>query len=494
MSTLKDETLFARLFDVSPCPTIVTRLQDHTILAINQRTSSLFGVPHDEALGQSVLPYYVDSSVRERLAETVRRTGRADGLRLHVKHSNGDTFWVLASARLVTFAGEPAVLTAFNDITDQLSAEEALRASEQRLVTQSKVLTELTGRHTDSRASLDDELRDILQAVAETLNVERVSMWRIDEDRRAIRCACMFLRKANRFESGAVLPRETAPDYFDALERDRVIAAENVLTDPRTREFKESYLVPNGIGAMLDIPLRQDDTMTGVLCCEHIGSTREWMTDEQNFAHSSANLIAIAAVDEDLRAAVVRLAESEARADHILEAAHDAFVGMNASGQIVTWNAQAERTFGWTRQEAVGRTLADTIIPPAFRDAHAAGLRRFLDASAAHVVNRRMELTALHRDGREFPIAIAITAMRFGPDVYCGAFLRKSATTSVEPGSRVDSLDAPAQLGHEVLYEREGSRRLLRPAPCRPRQGFRRCRTDRCASRDRGPCGRVRAW
>ena len=83
---------------------------------------------------------------------------------------------------------------------------------------------------------------------------------------------------------GGVLQREAARDYFDALERDCVIAAENVLVDPRTREFKEAYLVPNSIGALLDIPLRQDDAMTGVLCSEHIGGPREWLIDEQNFA------------------------------------------------------------------------------------------------------------------------------------------------------------------------------------------------------------------
>ena len=69
----------------------------------------------------------------------------------------------------------------------------------------------------------------------------------------------------------------------------------------RTREFKESYLVPNGIGAMLDIPLRRDDEMYGVLCSEHVGGRREWMIDEQNFAMAAANLIVMALTDDELR-------------------------------------------------------------------------------------------------------------------------------------------------------------------------------------------------
>ncbi len=432
----KDEAVFAHLFDVSPFPAVVTRLGDHTVLAINQYTSEIFGVPQAEAIGQSVLPYYVDPVARERLADDIRHYGRADARRFHVKRRNGETIWVFASARLVTFEGEPAVLTVFNDITDQLAAEQALRASEQRLVMQSKTLTELTGRYADRRGGFDEELRDILRAAANTLKVERVSMWRIDDQRHAIHCVCMFHRTANRYESGAELPREAAPDYFDALERDRVIAAENVLTDPRTREFKHSYLVPNGIGAMLDIPLRQDDKMTGVLCSEHVGGPREWMVDEQNFALSTANLIVVAAADEDLRRAIARLAESDARAHLIIETAQDAFVGMDGSGRIVTWNARAETTFGWRREEAVGRNLADTIIPPGLRDAHARGMRRFLETGEAPVVNRRLQLTALHRDGREFPIEIAITAMHLGQGVFFGAFLRDIS----ERRERVDEL------------------------------------------------------
>ena len=293
--------MWAHLFDVSPFPAVITRVRDHVVLAINQYTADLFRVPQTEAIGQSVLPYYVDVSARERLAEAIRRHGQAEGLRVHVRRRDGDTFWVLASARVVAFDGEPAILTVFTDITDQLAAEQALKASQQRLERQSKTLTELTGRHAEKHGSFDEELRDILRAAAATLQVERVSMWQIDSMRQSITCLQMFHRTPNRFDAGAVLRRDDAPDYFDALERDRVIAAENVLNDHRTREFKDSYLIPNGIGAMLDVPLRQNDEMYGVLCCEHLGKAREWMVDEQNFAIGVSNLIVVAATDDELR-------------------------------------------------------------------------------------------------------------------------------------------------------------------------------------------------
>ena len=220
------------------------------------------------------------------------------------------------------------------------------------------------------------------------------------------------------------------PAYFDAIEHDRVVAANDAHTDPRTREFCELYLTPNGIGAMLDVPLRQDDRPVGVLCVEHVGGPRTWTVDEQNFAMSLANLIVVALADEERRQAVQNLAESEARARLVVDTAHDAFIGMDSAGRIVTWNAQAEATFGWTRDEVLGRHLSETIIPAGLsRGAHA-GMRRFHETGDAPVVNRRLELRGLHRDGREFPIEITITdPMRVGQAAISSA--RFSATSPI---------------------------------------------------------------
>jgi PAS domain S-box-containing protein len=140
---------------------------------------------------------------------------------------------------------------------------------------------------------------------------------------------------------------------------------------------------------------------------------------------STANLIAVAVADDQRREALRQVAASDARAHTLLDTAHDAFVGMDAGGRIVQWNAQAEQTFGWTKTEAIGRNLAETIIPPAFREAHNRGMARFLATGDAPVVNRRLELRGLHRQGHEFPIEITITSpMRRDDGYFFGAFLR----------------------------------------------------------------------
>lgn len=93
----------------------------------------------------------------------------------------------------------------------------------------------------------------------------------------------------------------------------------------------------------------------------------------------------------------------------ILETSHEAFVAMDARGLVTEWNQQAEQTFGWTREEALGQRMHELIVPPAFRDAHLHGLARFLKTGQAAVIGKRLELMALRKDGGEFPIEITIS-------------------------------------------------------------------------------------
>jgi PAS domain S-box-containing protein len=233
-TTQTDDALIARLFDLSPFPTVVTRLRDHVVLAINSPTAALFGITPDAAPGRSALDYYVNPAEREQLADAVRRSGRADNLRLQLRRDDGNTFWVLASARPITFQGEAAVLTSFNDIGEQLAA------SERRLAAQSDTLTELTQRQADTTGRFEERLREILATAARTLHVERLSVWRLADDHQSIRCLDLYTLSTDHYESGGALGYFDAPAYFDALARDRVIAAHDAVTDPRTAPLRDS--------------------------------------------------------------------------------------------------------------------------------------------------------------------------------------------------------------------------------------------------------------
>ena len=115
----------------------------------------------------------------------------------------------------------------------------------------------------------------------------------------------------------------------------------------------------------------------------------------------------------------VRARESRLRA--MLEAALDAVVSMDADGRVIGWNPAAERTFGYAATEAVGREMAELIVPPHLRDAHRRGLARYLRSRQGAVLDRRLELTGMSRDGREFPVELTITRIALaGPPTFTG--------------------------------------------------------------------------
>jgi PAS domain S-box-containing protein len=118
------------------------------------------------------------------------------------------------------------------------------------------------------------------------------------------------------------------------------------------------------------------------------------------------------------------LRDSQEQTRLIIDAALDAVVTMDAQGTITGWNDQAQIIFGWERREALGRRVSEAIIPQPYRELHEQGLQRFLATRQGRVLNKRIEITALHRDGHEFPVELAITPLRAGGVYSFSAFIR----------------------------------------------------------------------
>jgi PAS domain S-box-containing protein len=115
------------------------------------------------------------------------------------------------------------------------------------------------------------------------------------------------------------------------------------------------------------------------------------------------------------------LKRSEARKTAILDSALDCIITIDHEARITEFNPAAERTFGHRRDEVVGRPLADVIIPESQRENHRQGFSRYLSTGEAHVLGRRLELTAMRANGSEFPVELAITRIPIsGPPSFTG--------------------------------------------------------------------------
>jgi PAS domain S-box-containing protein len=108
----------------------------------------------------------------------------------------------------------------------------------------------------------------------------------------------------------------------------------------------------------------------------------------------------------------------------LLQKALDAVVVIRADGTIADWNGCAEMTFGWTRAEVLNQPMSELIVPPLHRAAHSAGIQRYLETGTGPVMDQRIEITALDRSGREFPIELSITEAQYSGETVFIGFLR----------------------------------------------------------------------
>ena len=127
----------------------------------------------------------------------------------------------------------------------------------------------------------------------------------------------------------------------------------------------------------------------------------------QDGEHRGA-VVAFADITQRL-AAQRAIKESEERKSAVLRSTLDSIISMDRHGIVIEFNPAAERAFGFARDEAVGKLLAELIIPHRFREAHHGGLARYLATGEAHVLGQRLELPALRKDGSEFQAELTIT-------------------------------------------------------------------------------------
>ena len=254
-----------------------------------------------------------------------------------------------------------------------------LSALVDRLQRQQAAIVRLARRQANV-ADLTEALSLAVVEAAETLDVERVGVWILTEDRRQLRCVRNYLRSSRTLGGGHTLRAEDYPDYFAALEAGRGIDAHDAREDPRTREFRDGYLVPLGITSMLDAAIRDEGHVAGVVCHEHVGnSPRSWTADEVAFAGACADQVAMAfAAAERHRMA----ADREHMQRHLLHAQKLESLGVLAGGIAHDFNnllvgilTNAQFAGERIAQGHPARAAMDDVVTAAKR---AAGLTRQL--------------------------------------------------------------------------------------------------------------------
>ncbi len=161
------------------------------------------------------------------------------------------------------------------------------------------------------------------------------------------------------------------------------------------------------------------------------------------------------------------LRDSEERYRLIVDNALDAIIVIDQHGIILGWNPRAEKIFGWSRQEALGQDFLDLMVPAEDRETRLAARRRFLETGESALIDRRVELRALHRDGRELPVEVTVSSARLASSAIFSIFIqditaRKQAQEALhlakeaaEAATRAKS-EFLANMSHEIRTPMNG--------------------------------------
>ena len=249
------------------------------------------------------------------------------------------------------------------DITERKHANEAIRTTAIKLRNHNIVLTQLAKNQVIYQGDLKLALREITEAAAKNVNVERASIWLYNDSCSVVRCLDLFESSCSRHSEGSELVVADYPNYFQALEADQPIVTSQPILDHRTQQLTESYLTPLDITATLSIPLRLGGITTGILSLEQVGNEHHWTQEDENFARSLGNLVYLA-----LEARSRQNAEAARRASEVMLASafraspDPIFLSALPQNSYIEVNDSFCNFFGYVRQEVIDRTPEEVNI------------------------------------------------------------------------------------------------------------------------------------
>jgi PAS domain S-box-containing protein len=264
----------------------------------------------------------------------------------------------------------------------------------------------------ESRTS-DEAIQNILAVIATTLGWDLGAIWEVERDVDLLHCVQTWgapnvqLRgfdeysKRIRLAPGVGLPGRVwasgEPAWIEDLSKD-----ENF---PRVKAAEAA-----GFRSAFAFPIRSEARVLGVIeffTRERRGPEGDLLSLVSVLGDQIGQFMERRQVEEEVR-------QSEALKAAMLESALDAVIAIDHAGTVLEFNPAAEKIFGCSRADAIGREMAPLIIPPALRDRHRRGLERFLAGGEGTLLGKRLELTGMRADGSEFPAEVTIS--RIGTD------------------------------------------------------------------------------
>jgi PAS domain S-box-containing protein len=278
------------LFAAMPDVVLVYDRTGRCLKSVSAHPDALI-LPADEQVGkfvQDILP----SAPAELVLHTIQQALNHYRV-LNVEYSlpmQGHETWYSAN---VAPLSSDSVLWVARDVSDRKRMEAANQRNVARLQKQNRILLELAKSPVLIQGDFQAAAQEITAAAVRTLEIEQASIWLLNNGNTTLICLDQFESASGHHSHGMTLTATDYPHYFQALEEEANITADDVFSDRRTSEFIESYFKQTGVTSLLDTPIRSGGNIVGVFCLEQVSTPHSWTVEEQSFARSIADLIAL---------------------------------------------------------------------------------------------------------------------------------------------------------------------------------------------------------
>ena len=410
----ENEQRLRSILEAEPQGILVAGL-DHRVVQINPAGCLLFDAGFSEEIIGRDLRDFVHTGDHQQLDDLHKaaREGREARGRCRLVGLSRQIRWVeMTTVPLPAENGSiGSVLSVLQDVTEQKRAD-------RRQALQHAVAKVLAGSSTVEQA-----IPDLLQAIVVSLDWQVGLFWRVQDDRRSLTCAHgwsvdstvvqEFVRNSRQQDHG---PGSDLPGCCWA--RGEPLWIEDMTGAPFfTRESLETPGVLRGACAF---PIWLRANVYGVM--EFL--SREVQAEDRDLLRALGTTGSQIGLFVERTEVETALHQNEARTSLIIDTALDAVMTMDESGCITEWNAQAEQIFGWSALEAIGRDAADTLCPLSHRSSYRAYVQCLLQSRDVPTAQRLVEMIGLRRDGREFPMELAMTPLTIEGTTIFSAFIR----------------------------------------------------------------------
>ncbi len=407
----KSEEQFRRMYETANEGMLILD-KEQKITFVNPRFCGIMGCTADELIGKRPTDFMYEEDLRlymQQMAE--RHKGDADNYEMKFFTKHGRDVWILVAATPIfdekgAYSGSFAML---QDITSRKNMEIAMANSLKRYQTQRATLSKLSNSSLIVDGDIEALADEITRLAADTMSTTRVSIWLFNEDRSYLSCLNLYNQKSREYSKAPDLVMHEFEEEYRYLVETGYVDADDAVNDPRTKNYSQSYLIPNGITSMLDVNIRDAGRSYGLICFEHVDNPHHWEQDEISFGCQVADQLALCISNRERRKAEKALKDSEERYRLLIDISPIG-IAVHSEGKIVFTNSYGAKLVGVDDpQELIGEPVMTFVHESSYEDAFSRLTRLMKGEKGLYPV----EYMFRHRDGHPIPVEVTATVMQY---------------------------------------------------------------------------------